>query len=142
MVYFYFKIESIKDVNILRNWNKIHCTIKLSGEATGKTILINLSDVQATSTTKSICKPCEKIIAKKITVSKKKIFIYEIIFQTVFIDGIYNFRVTKPSYKTELLITISQTELITLIFFFKFFELVTQCEKNLNIILELVIRDG
>ena len=135
MVYFYFKIESIKDVNILRNWNKIHCTIKLSGEATGKTILINLSDVQATSTTKSICKPCEKIIAKKITVSKKKIFIYEIIFQTVFIDGIYNFRVTKPSYS-------SQTELTTLIFFFKFFELVTQCEKNLNIILELVIRDG
>ena len=45
-VYFYFNTESIKDANILRNWNKIHCAIKLSREPTGKTIPINLSDIQ------------------------------------------------------------------------------------------------
>ena len=36
----------------------------------------------------------------------------------------------------------SQNELLTLKFyFFQFFELVTWCEKNVNIVLELVIRD-
>ena len=34
----------------------------------------------------------------------------------------------------------SQTELLTL-FFFQFFELVTQCEKIFNAILELLTRD-
>ena len=132
IVYFYFKIESIKDVKILKNWNKIHCTIKLRREATGKAILINSSDVQATSTSKSICKPCEKIIAKKITVSKKKIIIYEIIFQTVSIDGIYNSWVTKPSYKTEWLIMLSQSELLTLIFFFLIFRVSNSMWKKLK----------
>ena len=55
--------------------------------------------------------------------------------------GIYNPRVTKQSYKTDLRIMTWQTELLTLIFFFYFFELVTRCEKNFNIILELVTRD-
>ena len=54
--------------------------------------------------------------------------------------GIYNSRVTKPSYNTELRIMMSQTELLTL-FFFQFFELVTQCEKIFNAILELLTRD-
>ena len=47
--------------------------------------------------------------------------------------GIYNSRVTKPSYKTELRIMTSQTELLTVKFYFfkKFFELVTRCEKKL-----------
>ena len=49
-----------------------------------------------------------------------------------------NIRVTKPSYKTELPIVTSQTELLTLNFFKKFFELVTRYEKNFNIVLELV----
>ena len=36
----------------------------------------------------------------------------------------------------------SQTELLTLKFyFFKFFELLTPCEKNFDIVLELVTRD-
>ena len=36
----------------------------------------------------------------------------------------------------------SQNELLTLKFyFFQFFELETWCEKNVNIVLELVIRD-
>ena len=35
----------------------------------------------------------------------------------------------------------SQTQLQTLNFFLKFFELVTQCEKNFNIGLELVTQD-
>ena len=36
----------------------------------------------------------------------------------------------------------SRTVLLTLKFYFlKFFELVTQCEKNFNIVLELVTRD-
>ena len=36
----------------------------------------------------------------------------------------------------------SQTELLILKFYFlKFFELVTRCEKNFNILLELVTRD-
>ena len=36
----------------------------------------------------------------------------------------------------------SQNELLTLKFyFFQFFELVTWCEKKVNIVLELVIRD-
>ena len=34
----------------------------------------------------------------------------------------------------------SQTELLKLLFF-KFFELVTRCEKNFNIVLELVTWD-
>ena len=37
---------------------------------------------------------------------------------------------------------ISQTELLTLEFYFlKFFELVTRCEKNFYIVLELVTQD-
>ena len=56
--------------------------------------------------------------------------------------GIYNSRVTKLSYKTELNIMTSQTELITVTFYsFYYYELVTRCEKNFNIGLELVIRD-
>ena len=56
--------------------------------------------------------------------------------------GIYNSRVTKPRYKTKVRITTSQTELLTLNFFFlNFFELVTRCEKNFNITLGLVTRD-
>ena len=36
----------------------------------------------------------------------------------------------------------SQTELVTLKFFiFLFFELVTRCERNFNIVLDLVTRD-
>ena len=36
----------------------------------------------------------------------------------------------------------SQTELVTLKFFiFSFFELVTRCERNFNIVLDLVTRD-
>ena len=35
----------------------------------------------------------------------------------------------------------SQTELLTLIFFLKFFELVTRFEKNFHIALGLVTRD-
>ena len=54
--------------------------------------------------------------------------------------GIYNSRVTKPSYNTELHIMTSQTELLTL-FFFQFFELVTQCEKFFNAVLELLTPD-
>ena len=55
---------------------------------------------------------------------------------------IYNSQVAKPSYKTELRIVTSQTELLTLFFFFfKFFELVTRCEKHFNIVLELVTQD-
>ena len=48
----------------------------------------------------------------------------------IFIVGIYNSRVTKPIYKTKLLIMTSQTEKLTLkiyfIFSFYFFELVTR----------------
>ena len=44
-------------------------------------------------------------------------------------------RVTKLSYS----LLASQTELLTLIFF-KFFELVTRCEKNFSIVSELVIQ--
>ena len=54
--------------------------------------------------------------------------------------GIYNSRVTKPSYKTELRIMTSQTELLTLKFLFLFFELVTPFEKNFRTVLELVTR--
>ena len=35
----------------------------------------------------------------------------------------------------------SQVELLILKSFFLFFELVTRCEKNFNIVLELVTRD-
>ena len=35
----------------------------------------------------------------------------------------------------------SQTELLTLNFFFQVFESGTQCEKKINIVLELVTRD-
>ena len=35
----------------------------------------------------------------------------------IVLDGIYNSRVTKPSYKTELRIMMSQTELLTLKFY-------------------------
>ena len=35
----------------------------------------------------------------------------------------------------------SQTELLTLQIFLKFFDLVTRCEKNFNIVLELVTPD-
>ena len=53
--------------------------------------------------------------------------------------GICNSRVTKPSYKTELRIMTSQTDLLTLKFhFLKFFELVTRFEKKIQIALELV----
>ena len=57
--------------------------------------------------------------------------------------GIYNSRVRKPSYKTKVRIMTSQTELLTLkfFFFFNFFELVTRCEKNFDITLGLVTRD-
>ena len=55
--------------------------------------------------------------------------------------GIYNSRITKPSYNTELRIMMSQTELLTLFFLFQFFELVTQCEKFFNAVLELLTRD-
>ena len=44
------------------------------------------------------------------------------------------------SYKTELCIMRSQTELLTLKFNF-YFKLVTQCEKNFNMILELATQD-
>ena len=48
----------------------------------------------------------------------------------------------KRSIIPELCIMTSQTELLALKFyFFYFFELVTQCEKNFNIVLELVTRD-
>ena len=47
-----------------------------------------------------------------------------------------------PSYKTELHIMTSQTELLTLQFYsFKFFGLVTRFDKNFHIVLELVARD-
>ena len=63
----------------------------------------------------------------------------------IFIVGIYNSRVTKPIYKTKLLIMTSQTEKLTLkiyfIFSFYFFELVTRWKKIFNIVLELVTRD-
>ena len=55
--------------------------------------------------------------------------------------GIYNSRVTKPNYKTKLRIMKSQTELLTLNLFFLFFELVTRCKKNFNMVLQLVTRD-
>ena len=56
--------------------------------------------------------------------------------------GTCNSRVTKPSYKTQLRIMMSQTELLTLkLYFFKFFELVTRFEKNFHILLELVTQD-
>ena len=56
-------------------------------------------------------------------------------------DGIYNSCVIKPSYKTELRIMTSQAKLLTLKFyFFKSSELVTPCEKNFNMNLELVTR--
>ena len=46
--------------------------------------------------------------------------------------GIYNSRVTKPNYETELRIITSQTELLTLKFYlFNFFELVTRYGKTL-----------
>ena len=38
--------------------------------------------------------------------------------KTYCMQEIYKYRVTKPSYKTELRIMTSQTELLTLIFFF------------------------
>ena len=50
--------------------------------------------------------------------------------------GIYNSRVTKPSYKTEFCITMSQKS-----YFFLIFKLLAQCENSFNIILELVTRD-
>ena len=56
-------------------------------------------------------------------------------------DGIYNSRVTKPCYKTELRIMTSQTELSTLKFYFFLIHRVTRCEKNFNIIFESVTRD-
>ena len=63
----------------------------------------------------------------------------------IFIVGIYNSRVTKPIYKTKLLIMTLQTEKLTLkiyfIFSFYFFELVTRWKKIFNIVLELVTRD-
>ena len=63
----------------------------------------------------------------------------------IFIVRIYNSRVTKPIYKTKLLIMTSQTEKLTLkiyfIFSFYFFELVTRWKKIFNIVLELVTRD-
>ena len=56
--------------------------------------------------------------------------------------GIYNSRVTKPSYKTEFCITTSQTELLTQkSYFFLIFKLLAQCENSFNIILELETRD-
>ena len=51
-------------------------------------------------------------------------------------SGIYNSGVTKPSYKNELHIMTSQTELPTL----KFYNFLS-CEKNFKIVLELVTRD-
>ena len=46
--------------------------------------------------------------------------------------GIYNSQVTKPSYKTKLRIMTPQTELLTLKFYFlKFFELVNRSGKKL-----------
>ena len=81
-------------------------------------------------------------IAHKFSKSNKIVFFYvkcskihPLQFSTI-LFGIYNFRVTKQGYKTELHIMTSQTELLTL----KFFELITRCEKNFNIILELVTR--
>ena len=63
----------------------------------------------------------------------------------IFIVRIYNSRVTKPIYKTKLLIMTSQTEKLTpkiyFIFSFYFFELVTRWKKIFNIVLELVTRD-
>ena len=50
--------------------------------------------------------------------------------------GIYNSGFTKPSYKNELHIMTSQTELPTL----KFYNFLS-CEKNFKIVLELVTRD-
>ena len=64
----------------------------------------------------------------------------QLIHVTFFVyRGIFNSRVKKPSYKTVLCIMMSQTELITLKFYF--FQLVTQCEESFNIIFKLVIRD-
>ena len=53
-------------------------------------------------------------------------------------ESIHNSRVTKRSYKTELHILMSQTELLTLklFFFFLIFRV-----SNFNIILALVTRD-
>ena len=51
-------------------------------------------------------------------------------------------RINKSSYKTELPITTSQTDLLTLkIYFFQFFELLPRCEKNFTMDLELVTQD-
>ena len=50
--------------------------------------------------------------------------------------GINNSRVTKPSYALWCHKPSYYKE-----FFFQFFESVTQCEKKINIVLELVTRD-
>ena len=77
------------------------------------------------------------------TLFSKQYFIItgeEMIYASNF-DGIYNSCVTKPSYKTELRIMTSQAELLTLKFnFLKFIGLVTPCEKNSDMNLELVTR--
>ena len=54
-------------------------------------------------------------------------------------EGIFNFRVTKPSYETELQIMTSQTELLTLIFFFWVSNSISK--KPFNKVLELVTWD-
>ena len=56
--------------------------------------------------------------------------------------GIYNSGVGNPRYKTELRIMTSHTELLTLKFYFlkKILELITRCEKNFKVVLELLTR--
>ena len=46
-------------------------------------------------------------------------------------------RVTKPGWHYDVTNRVTNSK----IFFFWFFELLTQCEKNFNIVLELVTRD-
>ena len=64
--------------------------------------------------------------------SNKCITLVQQVYIVVTNNGIYNLWVTKLGYKTEFSIMPSQTELLTLKFYyFKFFEPVTQCEKNI-----------
>ena len=84
------------------------------------------------------------ILCNTLCVLNKTKDINIIAFKTItgFNYGIYNSRVAKSSYKAELRIMTSQTELLTLKFhYFENFGVSnSKCDRNLNIVLE-VTRD-